>query len=344
MSILYLENALAVGSAKEAALYFDTVVPLDLIAGATARENLHSIIAQRNPEKIIKSLLPAVDDAMSFYRGHVGIAEAFWSLVALRKFHSETGSCSPFFQQDSRYVNESRRLVRLIFQEDLDAIAKDIESGRHQPVKYRERCNQMFDNGLNGIGFQTYSIWHDPHYSSTAVVATRQETLSPETVSLVLQGIDFIDADKLSWGKILAIRSDGRALSELRALRLFLHDNFVGVEREAALQKIHACIDRYNTQVKTLRLETVKKSLSMVVSKEGLGLTALGALATFAITGVPVDPASAAAAIVAAVKSGAALNFGGGTLVQFLDAKIRRSKLDVAPDSNIKYLQSLARA
>jgi hypothetical protein len=33
MSIQYLKNALAIGSAKEAALYFDTVVPLDLLAG-----------------------------------------------------------------------------------------------------------------------------------------------------------------------------------------------------------------------------------------------------------------------------------------------------------------------
>lgn len=344
MSIQHLKNALAVGSAKEAALYFNTVVPLDLIAGATERENAQSIMVQRKPERIVESLLPDVDDPMSFYRGHAGIAQAFWDLVGLRQFHQDTGSCAGFFALDQAYVKEARRVVKLIFDEDLDAIAHDIENGQHDFPEYRQRCNRMLNQGLQNIGFNVFSTWHDPFYGTSVVNAPDGATLSADTVSVVLQGIDLIDVDKLSWRKILEIRKDKTALTELRDLRLFLHETMVGLEYDVAVDKIEACLNRYRQQVGAWRLETVRKSLLMVVSKEGIGLTALGALASFALTGIPVDPATLAATVAAAVKGGAVLNLGGSVAIQFMEARVEKKKLDASPDSSIRYLQRLRKA
>jgi hypothetical protein len=344
MSIRYLKNGLAVGSAKEAALYFDMVVPLDLIAGATERENAQSIMVQRKPERIVKSLLPGVDDPMSFYRGHAGIAQAFWDLVGLRQIHQDTGSCAAFFDLDQAYVTEAWRIVKMVFDEDIDSIAHDIETGHHDFDEYRQRCNRMLDDGLQSIGFSVFSTWHDPFYGTSVVDAPSGTTLSEGSVSVVLQGLDLIDADKLPWKKILAIRKDQKALTELRDLRLFLHETMVGLEYDAAVDKIQSCLDRYRQQVGAWSLETVKKSLSMVVSKEGVGLTALGALASFALTGIPVDPVTLAAMVAAAVKSGAVLNLGGTAAIQFMEARVEKKKLDASPESSIRYLQRLRKA
>lgn len=344
MSVRYLKNALAVGSAKEAALYFDMVVPFDLVAGATERENANSIMAQKKPERIVKSLLPGVDDPMGFYRGHVGIAQAFWDLAGLRQTYQDTGSCAGFFTLDQAYVKEARRVVKLVFGEDLDAIARDIESRHHDFDSYRQRCECMLDNGLQSIGFDTFSTWHDPYYGASVAPALQGEVLSADTVSVVLQGLDLVDADKLTWKKILAIRRDKKALAELRDLRLFLHETMVGLEYDAAIDKIKSCIDRYRAQVGALRLETVKKSLSMVVSKEGIGLTTLGTLASFALTGIPLDPATLVATVAAAVKGGAMLNVGGSATIQFMEAKVEKKRLDASPESSIRYLQRLRKA
>ena len=344
MSIQYLKNGLAIGSAKEAALYFDKVVPLDLIAGATQRENEQSIAVQENPERIVKSLLPDVYDPMSFYRGHAGIAQAFWDLVGLRQIHQDTGSCAAFFDLDQAYVTEARRNVKIVFNEDIDSIAIDIEADEHDFDDYGRRINRMLNNGLQSIGFSLFSTWHDPFYGTSVVDAPSGTTLSADSISVVLQGLDLIDADKLSWKKILDIRKDKKALAELRDLRLFLHETMVGLEKEAAIDKIQSCLYRYRERVGVLRLETVKKSISMVVSNKGIALTALGALASFALYGVPVDPATLVTTALAAVKGGVTLNLGGNAAIQFIEARIERKKLDVSPESSIRYLQRLRKA
>ena len=88
-------------------------------------------------------------------------------------------------------------------------------------------------------------------------------------------------------------------------------------------------------------LDTIKKSLSMVVSKEGISLTAIGTLASFALTGVPVDPLALMGTLTTAVKSGALLNVGGTATIRFLESRAERSKLDLTLDSCIRYIQRL---
>ena len=339
MSIQYLKNALAIGSAKEAALYFDTVVPLDLLAGATERENAHSIAVQRKPEKILSSLMPNVENPASFYRGHEGIAGAFWGLVGLKKMQEEHGTARALFDLDNTYVEYISRCVRLTFDEELGAIAHAIDANTCDFESYRSRCQSMIYNGLSRIGLKTYSTWHDPFYGARHADPGGGESLGPDTVSVMLQGLDFVDADKLSWRKILAIRNDKKAHAELRDLRLFLHQDVAGLDRDTAIEKISAAVHRYQEQTRILKLETVKKSLAMVVSKEGFGLTAIGSLASLALTGVPLDPATMIPTLLAAAKGGVALNLGGGAALQFADARIERRKLDASPDSCVRYLQ-----
>jgi len=341
MSIQYLKNALTIGSAKEAALYFDTVVPLDLLAGATERENVHAISGQNNSELILKSLLPEVDDPASFYRGHEGISIAFWGLVALEKAKIEQGSAKAIFDLNPIYVREVTCCIDMVLDIKILDLTKEVDAGDFDLERYRSQIQAMIYNGLDSIGFVTYSTWHDHYYKSVSNSHNAVEPVKAESVSVLLQGLDLVDADKMSWKKILEIRKDRKAHSELRDLRLFLHQDVSGMEREAALDKIQMHIERYQTQVRSWKLDTVRKSVTMVVSKEGLGLTALGTLASFALTGVPVDPTTALATVWSAVKGGAVLNLGGSAALQFAEAKTEKSKLDASPDSNVRYFQRI---
>jgi hypothetical protein len=344
MSIAYLKNAVSIGNAKEAALYFDVVVPFDLAAGATARELEHSIFAQPYPERIVESLLPGISDPMGFYRGHAGLTQAYWSLVSLRKCHQDTGSCAEFFLCDRDYVSECERLVKMVYKEDIYSIAHDIENGRHDSRAYREQCNRMLVSGLTSIGFEMFSTWHDPFYGSSSATVSQDTVLTVDTVSVALQGIDFIDADKLSWTDILKIREDKEALRELRKLRSFLHEDLLGKEYGKAIHKIEECFDDYRNQVRAWRLDTVKKTLSMMVSKEGIGITALGALASIMLTGMPVDQTKVTETVLEAAKFGTVLNVAGGIVIQFVEAAIAKIKLDAMPESKIRYLQRLPKA
>lgn len=231
------------------------------------------------------------------------------------------------------------RCVRLTFNETLEAIADAIDANRYDFESYRGRCQSVIYNGLSGIGFETYSTWHDPFYGTRQAEPGAGDSLGPDTVSVTLQGLDFVDADKLSWRKILAIRENKRAQAELRDLRLFLHESVAGMDRETAIEKINAFVDRSQEQTKIWKLETVNKSLTMVVSKEGFGLTAIGTLASLALTGVPLDPTTMIPTLLAAAKGGAALNLGGGAALQFAEARIERMKLDASPESCVRYLQ-----
>lgn len=338
-----LKNALAVGSAKEAAVYFDKVVPFDLSAGYTKREEENAIAMEEKYSEIIESLLPGVEDPDSFYRGYTAISNGFWSIVALRKWYFEHGAIDSFFDLDREYLNAVDEDIGRAFDISLSTAAKSIHEHREYS-KYRREYNRFLNNGLRSIGFDTFSEWHDEYYSEYyggMETDDKAEVSRVESVVAVLRDIDLVDADKLSWRKIVEIRKDKKSIQALRDLRLFLHKEVADIGPVALRETIESHYDKYQDAVKWWRLDTVKKPLAMMVSKEGIGLTSLGAIATFLVTGAPVDPMALISAAKTALASGVALNVAGSGALTLHETLMDRDKLKQAPGSEVRYLAYL---
>ncbi len=87
MSYESLKKVIAIGPAKEAALYFEQVVPFDLNEPASDNTVPKYIPYEDRDlsERIVKSFLPECHDPMSFYRGYNSVISTFWNIVTQQK-------------------------------------------------------------------------------------------------------------------------------------------------------------------------------------------------------------------------------------------------------------------
>ncbi len=338
----YYKNALSIGNAKEAALYCDIVVPFDLTAGATGREEKHSIAINTKCNQILESLIPGCNDVASFYRGYFDVSEAFWTIIALDKWFANHRELEGFFELDQEYLDTVSRSVKLTYDEDIKRIASRIENGLFDLSHYRDKTNNMLNNGLASLNISTFSTWYDHFYDWSDQEKSGQEKLVKEENILVsLTGLDLVDVDKLSWNKILEIRKDEKSAKALRELRLFLHSIPDGYDNEAVKDLILSKYDKYCDAVKWWKLDTIKKPLSMMASKEGLAATAIGGLVALT-TGVPIDPVSILT-IKEAILTGAAFNLAATGALSISSILVDKDKLSQSAGSEVRYLHHLNR-
>lgn len=340
LSSQYFKNALAIGSAKEAAVYFDVVIPFDLSAGMTARELDQSIACDTKRSDILHSLLPEVKDVESFYRGYEGSCNAFWGVVALSKWKEENGSTKDFMDQDVRYIEFLEECMKLTFDKTVQEMMREIdqESGSGCPKKYRDRCNSMLNNGFESLQIDAYSTWYDQTYEWPASDETDDST-NEANIVVTLQNFDLVDPERLAWSKILKLREDKKAQSALRDLRLFLYSNLSGMDQEMILNMLYSRYEKFCNATRWWKLDTVKKSLSLIVSKEGLAATSVGALVSIML-GAPIDPLSFEA-IREVIAAGAVFNVGASTSLGLAEAMINKEKLEQTNGSEVRYFSRL---
>jgi hypothetical protein len=114
--------------------------------------------------------------------------------------------------------------------------------------------------------------------------------------SLTLQQLQLIDAGKAEWKQIIEIRKDEASHRKLARLRLFLHEKYDGRSFSFVEDDISRRIEDYEQVCKKFGLQTTLSSLSLLLDAKSLQAS-LGSGLVAALFGGPAAALSAAAAV-----------------------------------------------
>ena len=119
------------------------------------------------------------------------------------------------------------------------------------------------------------------------------DSTAREATVVSLPSLHLVDVGKCSWEQILELRKDKEATSRLRRLRLFAYDNYSGKTAEYVSDDIMCKVEEYNGAVKKWGLETTSGVIETLVRSKALGGAAAGSLTSF-LLGSPAGVAAAA--------------------------------------------------
>mgnify|MGYP000915221070 CR=1 FL=1 len=225
---------------KNASLYFDNVVPLEL-------SELIPIRDSGEPEmfEILNSILPSNLLDSNNPRGVNPLVIQYTSTYLIA-FPSALG----IFDLPNNETLEERH-------------------NKHMPKLLSDMSQLIHSSGCSASGI------------FGAVANTNQET-AQEDPSLILSGLNLVDASKLSWKQILEIRDDKESINKLKRLRLFIYENYNDKPLNYIKDDLNQRIYDYENTAKELGLKTKESIFKAIFSSEStVGLTAAAIASAF---------------------------------------------------------------
>jgi hypothetical protein len=254
----YNTTAVAFGDLKNAALYFDYLVPVYLAVDLhTNRSEWDSLVGRQHD-----LVPPALLSRPGFGERFVAVNQATsnWFLkLAIQHFglESKIGGLSEEQYASIEYSAVSE-YFRFVDEYDLT------------------------EYPLISAGGST-SAWmeDDDRYASSPIIT--------------LMNLKLVDASSVPWEQIIEFRRDREARTRLRRLRLFAYENYAGHAREYIEDDVLTRVAEYEETARQWGLETVHGALSVVLNSK---LTASLIAGTFlsALFGQPTSVALSAAA------------------------------------------------
>jgi len=275
-----MTKVVSLGSTKEAALYFDEVMPLDGLQSARSEggfssSDLSESIPYENgelSEKIVSSLLSTSDPA-----------EMLSSLLSLQwgVIFCETASCRNVTETDIAFTKAFSELHGIEIKID------DFISG---PAK--QKTGEALANYLKRLGYQSCPTW-----SQEPLIQLPLQGQSDSRFETTLSNLKLVDNRKLSWNEVIEFRKDSESSKSLRDLRIFFFDNFDGKPSSYIEDKLLSLLDKQEATARLWGFETVQKSLSVAFSNHSAIVSSMAGLAA-AVSGVPLAVAAGAALVV----------------------------------------------
>jgi len=302
-----LKDVVSIGSAKEAALYFERVFPFDFAQSLMDHVNgvpIHDPGAVpfedgRWDEAVLHSMLPDITDPVRLYLEYALLALAFRSVHSCldRPENAEIFLNNPKFPLVAKYFEMSGFNAKEIM-ESLKDQTFDLQRFQYQ------------------LGEKTLKIMKASRFEQASMMSSNRLDIDPEPNENTEPGIRFmvalrnlrlVDPDKVSWNQLVEFRKDDDSRAALRDLRLFFADEFSGKEPDYITDKLSALLDRQERVARLWGFDTIRKTFAVAISQESVLASSIGSLATAAL-GAPLPVAAAAAASVSL--GSCALEFG----------------------------------
>ncbi|MFS2111853.1 hypothetical protein ACCC88_19330 [Sphingomonas sp. Sphisp140] len=298
-------------STKEAALYFDSVMPLDGLTAAKSKNSADQF-SYHIPyedhdlaEKIVSSLLIDQDpsEVLSY------LISLQWALI-----FSETASFRDVTKTDVSLCEGLSQIHSMSF------AIEDFINGRLA----KEKLRAALEVYLKQKDYHTCPAWgYDPLIElPTQGSAARFET--------ALSGLNLIDVAKVSWDAVIEFRKDPESCRSLRDLRVFFDENFEGKSSSYVEDKLLSILDKQDTVARLWGFETIQKSLSVAFSNQSSIAASMTGLAA-AVSGAPLSAVAGAALIVPF----------GSVAVEFAKVCIDAKKENI--DRPVRFLSKLKR-
>lgn len=168
-----------------------------------------------------------------------------------------------------------------------DAFAKAIHPARDRfPNSYEDVKRIYLEDAPVGTTstvraeFRKFTAALGKNYSSVLLpTGTAYENKGSAYTTLTLTRVPFVDTSNATWEQILELRSDPEAKRKLRNLRLFLHENYKDNSSEFISDDLHRRIDEFQAARRKHGFEIVTGSISALLDAKSLQAAAASALA-----------------------------------------------------------------
>lgn len=271
--------ALTYGQTKDAALYFDAVIPLtssidwmnDIRSGRSSgisKENhwapwpfdIYGAILPKslaNDKDFLKRLQDLNENSFSYF------LSIFKKFILEKDIPFETGTI-----------------------EDFEALPLDVSL-------------EKMETGIDAL-IRDFKLNDGNHFILNPEVS--QGTADQDDVSITLARLNIIDTSQTSWEQIAEFRKDAASIAKLRRLRIFVSSSYEGRDASYIRDDLETRIYDYEEEVKRWGFETKDSALSLLFESKSLKM--VGAASFVAILyGAPI------AAILGA-SGGAAIEVG----------------------------------
>lgn len=264
---------------KEAALYFDRVLPLNMgrMQGDPDVGDILVGYPESVPSAALSHLVDGVEGNTVTYSHATRVIELFgvkWGEFARKaEPYAKLWFPDPSKGKDRDVEDEYRKLQKAYL---ADAIVGNGPSVR-----------QVFREYAESLGHGEFCV----------VLPTAQECLKAQSdPSITLSRLNLIDATQADWRQIIEVRKDVQSYRKLARLRLFIHNNYSECSFSYIEDDLSRRLDEYEQVSKKFGLKTTLSSLSMLLDAKALQ-TSAGAGLIAGLFGGPLAGLSAAAAI-----------------------------------------------
>ncbi|HHG4593930.1 TPA: hypothetical protein ACPWFJ_004100 [Pseudomonas aeruginosa] len=243
------QNAVCFENLKQAAVYFDHVIPVAFRFMRGQGEG--SDVAIEIPEEISGSILV--------------------NLV----FGFTPNSNTEKWTRLGKFIDTWEAFAKAIHQ------ARDRFSNSYEDVKriYLDDAPVGTTSSVRAE-FRKFTAALGKNYSSVLLPTnTVQENHGSAYTTLTLARIPFVDTSNATWEQVLELRSDSEAKRKLRNLRLFLHENYRDNSPAFISDDLHRRIEEFQAARRKHGFEMVTGSISALFDAKSLQAAAASALA-----------------------------------------------------------------
>lgn len=264
---------------KEASLYFDRVLPLNMgrMRGDPSIGDILVGFPEEVPSAVLSHLIDGVEGNTVTY-SHASRVIDFTSNRWV-EFAREVEPYVRLWSADPRHPDDDE--VRTQYRKLQEAYFADASISGMPPIR------DAFRRYAKGIGYEQFSV---------AVPSSTEVSGSQCDPSITLSKLNLIDVSQAGWRQIIDLRKDIESHRKLARLRLFLHKNYAGCSFAYIEDDLSLRIEEYERVTKKFGLKTTLSSLSLLLDAKALQ-TSAGAGLVAALFGGPIVGLSAAAAI-----------------------------------------------
>jgi len=287
-----MKDVISFGASKEAALYFERVLPEDYLAVVplnvkqpTSYSRSISLMfpfhragaANEDFYPLWKSLVPNVPhvekELLNLSYCHAGMVEYF----LIQALDGE---------RRQEFLDDFNNTLKALKAPD-EFVGGDISLA----IEYIQSVRGAIRRKL---GFADAPNWIDDGLFEAE--DTKETDSVPQTV-VALRNLSLVDAASLSWEQICEFRNDKDSMNQLRKLRAFLARNFEGKSVSFIEDQLGDALHEHDLARKRWAFDTASQSLTVAFSNEsalaGIG-TAIAALSG----GLSLGAAAAASAVI----------------------------------------------
>lgn len=304
----YSSNAVVLNNLKQAALYFDRVIPLNafeftLYPNEIIREGYGEAeyardlaqvdwVGLKENKLIIKNLL-FKDTAVS----NNGLVDA----LELIEEASRTLKYKYFIDAHEAFVNAQYSLPHYHY-EQLGFLTADII--RESPTLIGKNAREIASDLSRSLGLVPAALII-PRW-----VGSAGEDLNSPIYETTFKSPLVIDPTHLDWEQIIEIRRDSESCGRLRRFRLFLHETYEGKHEEFVLDDIASRVEDFKLAIKKHGIATKSSWISIICDTSKNAQTLAGQAALW-ITGGALQgglPGLITSVVGCLVSTGAAVN------------------------------------
>lgn len=248
MTYRTISNVICLGDLKQAALFFDRIIPV---------EDSSEIYKFRDVSE--RSVVEMTFRGKDILRNLLGVAELeasnVWVWIASLLYAAQKVRGDKHGQTD-RHISLARAYI-----ENLQLPEEPSLFQMFQSRNFRE----CFAAIAETISMESTSILLPEEVSAS-------DSLCEDEISIALMNIPLVDTSKVSWEQILEYRKNEEAKSKLRNLRLFLHTNYEQKSSAYIEDDLGKRLDDYLNTCKDYGFETTVSMLGAVMKSKNLML------------------------------------------------------------------------